>query len=96
MNNKWNQIVISEKQVATNIISILKDKITSVYVSNNKPKDFACFFKAKNAQSSHIIYLSPKASIECEIIINEYNPEECDQPDYSSMGLFAGNNNFPL
>ena len=96
MEKMWCKIDISKEQVAGGVLSALQDKFTVIYNSHNKPKDFACFFVAKNAQSSHTIYLSPKASIECEFIINTYSPEECDQPNHSPMGFFSGNKDFPL
>lgn len=96
MNKKWHQITVSEKQVSGGVLFALQDKLTVIYDSHDKPTDFACFFVAKNARSSHTVYLSPRASIECEFIISYYNPVECDKPDYSSMGFFSGNNNFSL
>lgn len=96
MENTWHKINLSKEQVIGGVFSTLQDKITVIYNSHNKPEDFACFFKAKNAQSSHTVYLSPKASIECEFIINHYSPEECDLPDYSVMGFLSGNEDFSL
>ncbi len=94
MEKTWHKIILSKEQVAGGVLSALRDKFTVVYNSHNKPADFACFFVAKNAQSSHTIYLSPKASVRCEFIINYYNPTECDQPNHSSMGFFSGNEDF--
>ena len=96
MENAWYKISLSKEQVANNAHTILQDKLNIVYNLHEKPKDFACFFKAKNIQSSATIYLSPRASIECEFIINDYNATECDPPDYSSMGPFSGNKDFSL
>ena len=96
MENTWHKIIISKKQVADGVIPILKDKLNTVYKLRKKPKDFACFFKAKNIQSSATVYLSPKASIDCEFIINDYKTSPCPPPDYSSMGSFSGNEDFSL
>ncbi len=96
MNNVWHKISLSKEQVVGNAHIVLKDKLNIVYNLHEKPKDFACFFKAKNIQSLATIYLSPRASIECEFIINDYNAAECDPPHYSSMGSFSGNKDFSL
>lgn len=94
MENRWHKITLSKEQSTGDILYILKDKITAIYNAHDKQVDFACFFTARNAQSAHTIYLSPKASIECEFILNDYNASACNIPDYSSMGFFSGNEEF--
>lgn len=96
MENTWHKINLSKEQVAGGVLSALRDKFNSIYNVHGKPKGFACFFKAKNVQSPHTIYISPLAFIKCEFIINDYGATECDPPDYSSMGLLSGNDAFCL
>ena len=96
MKEIWHKINLSKVQVAGNTIPILQDKLCVIYKLHNEPKDFACFFKAKNTQSSASIYISPLASVMCELVLNEHNATECDPPDYSSMGPFSGNKEFSL
>ena len=96
MEKTWRKINLSEEQIAGDVLITLQDKFNVVYKLNKEPKDFACFFKAKHSQSSAVIYLSPRAAVECEFIINNFSAMECDPPDYTSMGFLSGNKDFAL
>jgi len=85
----WYKIELSAHQMANNETAKLQSSFDNHWKALGHPKGFA-LFRSKRSGDTVIIYISPLAASECELLIRSYNGSFCDPPSSDEAGLLLG------
>ncbi len=85
----WHKIELSAEQKENNESEKLTKSFDERWIALGAPKGFSLFHSSIPSVPS-LIYVSPLASSNCELLVKSYNGSPCSAPTSSEASLYLG------